>query len=101
MTVARIGPLRVAFAGGGYLRLFPYPLVRGGIRKLNGDGHPVCVYVHPREIDPSHPRIEMSAGRRFRSYINLASTEPKLRHLMRDFAFAPLADVLRERALLS
>jgi polysaccharide deacetylase family protein (PEP-CTERM system associated) len=100
MTVAEVGPLRVAFAGGGYLRLFPYGLVRRGIRRFNARGLPACVYVHPREIDPGHPRIAMSAGRRFRSYVGLASTEPKLRQLCRDFRFAPLRDVLAERGLL-
>ena len=32
MSVAQIGPLRIAFAGGGYLRLAPYPLIRAGLR---------------------------------------------------------------------
>ncbi len=101
MTVAEWGRVRVAFAGGGYLRLFPYPLIRSGIRSANKADRPACVYVHPREIDPGHPRLEMSAGRRFRSYVNLTSTEPKLRRLIRDFDFAPLAEVLRDRGLLS
>jgi polysaccharide deacetylase family protein (PEP-CTERM system associated) len=101
MTVAEMGPLRVAFAGGGYLRLFPYPLVKEGIRRVNSGGQPACVYVHPREIDPGHPRIKMSPGRRFRSYVNLRSTEPKLRRLLKDFEFAPLATILRERSLIS
>jgi polysaccharide deacetylase family protein (PEP-CTERM system associated) len=100
MTIAELGPLRVAFAGGGYLRLFPYALVRGGIRRVNGSGHPACVYVHPREIDPDHPRIEMGLGRRFRSYVNLKSTEPKLRRLLQDFEFAPLVEILGERGLI-
>jgi polysaccharide deacetylase family protein (PEP-CTERM system associated) len=100
MTVAEIGPLRLAFAGGGYLRLFPYELVKRGIRHFNATGRPACVYVHPREIDPGHPRIEMSANRRFRSYYGLRSTEPKLKRLCQDFAFAPLHEILGERGLL-
>lgn len=100
MTVAGYGPARLAFAGGGYLRLFPYPLVKRGIRGLNAAGRPACVYLHPREIDPGHPRIEMGLGRRFRSYVNLRTTEPKLRRLCRDFRFAPLRDVLTDRGLL-
>ena len=100
MTVAEFGGLRVAFAGGGYLRLFPYRLVRRGIRRFNAAGRPACVYVHPREIDPDHPRIDMPLGRRFRSYVNLRSTEPKLRRLCNDFSFAPLRDVLAARGLL-
>lgn len=100
MTVTRLGPFKIAFAGGGYLRLFPYPLIRAGIAKMNREGHPSCVYLHPREFDPGHPRIAMSATRRFRSYVNLTSTEPKLRRLLHDFRFRPLAQILKERKLI-
>ena len=101
MTVAALGPFRVAIAGGGYLRLFPYPVVRWGIRRMNRAGHPGCVYLHPREIDPGHPRIEMSLSRRFRSYVNLETTVPKLGRLLEDFRFGPLSEVLQERGLLA
>lgn len=100
MTVGELGPLRFAFAGGGYLRLFPYPIIRRGIQHFNAAGRPACVYLHPREIDPGHPRIEMGASRRFRSYVNLRTTERKLRRLCNDFRFAPLREVLAERKLL-
>ncbi len=100
ITVGELGPLRIAFAGGGYLRLFPYPIVRRGIRHFNAAGRPACVYLHPREIDPGHPRIEMGVARRFRSYVNLHTTERKLRRLCSDFRFAPLREVLAERGLL-
>ena len=33
---------------------------------------------------------------RFRQYTNLASTEPRVRRLLREFRFAPIRDVLRE-----
>lgn len=101
MTVATWGPFRLAVAGGGYLRLFPYPVVRWGVRRMNREGHPGCVYLHPREVDPGHPRIDMPASRRFRSYVNLRTTVPKLKRLLRDFRFGPLAEVLRERGLLT
>ena len=51
-------------------------------------------YVHPREIDPSQPRLPMSLRRRFKSYYNLRSTEVKLRRLVADFSFARMVDLL-------
>ena len=33
--------------GGGYLRVFPYSFIKWGIRKLNKEGHPAVIYVHP------------------------------------------------------
>jgi polysaccharide deacetylase family protein (PEP-CTERM system associated) len=83
----------VGFAGGGYLRLFPYSFIRIGINKYTREGHPVNVYVHPREIDPDHPRIKMPLHRRFKCYVNLRTTENKLRSLLRDYRFGRMKDV--------
>jgi len=99
-SVISIGPVRVPFSGGGYLRLLPYRFIRYAFKRANAAGDPVCVYLHPREIDPSHPRLHMSFQRHFQSYVNLRSTERKLRQLLTDFPFAPLVDVLTERKLL-
>ena len=78
---------RFCFSGGGYFRLFPYGLIARETRKLNRKGVPVVVYIHPREIDPEQPRMAMSFYRRFKSYVNLHTTESKLRRLLRDFSF--------------
>ena len=75
----------MCFFGGGYLRLFPYALIRRMARRVLAEGRPVIYYVHPREIDPAHPRLRMSAIRRFKSYVNLRSTEVKLRRILREF----------------
>jgi len=43
-------------------------------------------YFHPWEIDPDQPRIAgVSAKTRFRHYLNLARTQPRLNRLLRDF----------------
>ena len=89
-----LGPWRLPFAGGGYLRLLPYALIARQIRRLNRTGHPAVVYVHPREVDPGHPRLPMPLVRRFKSYVNLSTTLPKLARLLRDFQFQPLARLL-------
>jgi polysaccharide deacetylase family protein (PEP-CTERM system associated) len=99
-SVVQVGPLRIPFAGGGYLRLLPYEFVRWGLLRMNARDIPGCVYLHPREIDPSHPRLRMSWRRQFQSYVNLRSAERKLRQLLTDFRFGRLADVLLERKLL-
>lgn len=84
-TVAELGPVRMCFFGGGYLRLFPYRIIRHMSRRLMADGAPVMFYIHPREIDPQHPRIPMSYQRRFKSYVNLHTTERKIRSIIREF----------------
>jgi polysaccharide deacetylase family protein (PEP-CTERM system associated) len=73
---------RICFFGGGYLRLFPYTLIRRMARRVNAGGNPVVYYIHPREIDPAHPRLPMSARRRFKTYVNIRTTAGKLRAIM-------------------
>ena len=85
ITVADFMGRPVCFFGGGYLRLFPYWLIRTEARKVLAEGRPVIFYIHPREIDPAHPRLPMSHSRKFKSYVNLESTEAKLTRLLQEF----------------
>lgn len=57
------------------------------------------IYVHPREIDPEHPRLPLSARRKFTSYVNLRTTRPKIRQILRDFKYRPLTNTWRRRRL--
>ncbi len=85
---------RLPFAGGGYLRLFPYPLIRSCVGAENRAGRPATIYVHPREIDPDQPRMELPWQRRFKYYVGLNSTAPKLRSLLRDHRFVTASEWL-------
>jgi hypothetical protein len=50
------------------------------------DGQPAMVYFHPWEFDPQQPRVEQANARaRFRHYLNLQRTEPRIRRLLREF----------------
>src|SRR6185369_12812303 len=94
VTVAEVLGKRLCFFGGGYLRLFPYPLVRWMSRAVLNDGRPVIFYVHPREVDPGHPRLPMNMSRRFKTYVNLRTTEQKIRNILADFAVTTFAEYL-------
>lgn len=84
---------RISFFGGGYLRLAPKFLVKRGIKILHKAGHPLIVYVHPREVDPAHPRLPLSLIRRFKCYVNLKSILPKLEMLCRDYKFVKMHEI--------
>jgi len=75
----------IAAVLGGYLRLFPWSLIRAMTRKVLNEGRPVVFYVHPREIDPTNPRLPMSTYRQFKSYVNLKGTESKLHNILSEF----------------
>jgi polysaccharide deacetylase family protein (PEP-CTERM system associated) len=73
--------------GGGYFRLLPYFISRWSIRRINDvDRKPAMFYFHPWELDPDQPRVKgIRARTRFRHYLNLKRTEPRLRRLVADF----------------
>src|SRR5579863_4223694 len=54
VTVADFAGTPMCFFGGGYLRLFPYWLIRKKAQQVLDAGRPVVFYIHPREIDPGH-----------------------------------------------
>jgi polysaccharide deacetylase family protein (PEP-CTERM system associated) len=80
--------------GGGYFRLYPYALSRLLLGRINAAGRPFVVYLHPWEFDPDQPRFRPGRLRAFRHYVNIARTESRLRHLLRDFAFDTLTAAL-------
>jgi polysaccharide deacetylase family protein (PEP-CTERM system associated) len=85
ITVARVFGRPMCFFGGGYLRLFPYAVLSRMGRKVLREGRPVVFYVHPREVEPGHPRLRMNLLRRFKSYVGLKTTEGKIRRLLQEF----------------
>ena len=76
--------------GGGYFRLLPYALSRWSIGRINAqDRQPAMFYFHPWEIDPDQPRIAGTGVKtRFRHYVNLRRTAPRLARLLRDFRWS-------------
>ncbi|GAB4538300.1 MAG: DUF3473 domain-containing protein [Anaerolineae bacterium] len=81
-------------AGGGYLRLYPYVVTCWGIRRINREGQPAIIYVHPWELDPDQPPVRVGPRTRFTHYYGLQTTENKIRRLLNDFSFCPLRDAL-------
>jgi polysaccharide deacetylase family protein (PEP-CTERM system associated) len=96
VTVAEVLGKRLCFFGGGYLRLFPYPLVKRMSRAVQDEGRPVIFYVHPREVDLHHPRLPMSLSRRFKTYVNLHTTERKIRSILAEFPVTTFRDYLSQ-----
>lgn len=85
---------RMSLFGGGYLRLANRLMIKWGIDKLQAAGRPLIVYVHPREIDPDHPRLPLTLLRQFKSYVNLKSTLPKLKWLCKSYSFCTMLDMI-------
>ncbi len=87
---------RMSLFSGGYLRIAPLPLIRWGVRKLKRQGRSLIVVVHPREVDPDHPRLPLGLKRRFKCYVNLKTTMPKLRWLCSSGQWSTMLELVRE-----
>ncbi len=84
--------------GGGYFRLLPGAVTRAAVASLERRGRPASIYLHPWEFDPDQPRYDVSAFKRFRHYLNLERTLPRLERLLSSFRFGSLAEVLERHA---
>jgi len=93
-TVEHLAGKPVCFFGGGYLRLFPYTLIRSMTRRVLRQGRPVIFYVHPREVDLESPRLAMGWTRQFKSYVNISTTQTKIRRILRDFEMVTFREFL-------
>lgn len=87
ITTVRLLGRNLPASGGGYFRLLPYAVSHWLMQQVNEkDRQPCIFYCHPWEFDPEQPRQpHISLKTRFRHYVNLSRTEPRLRSLLADF----------------
>lgn len=93
MSTVEVLGHRICLFSGGYLRLAPKWLIEWGISRLHAAGQPLVVLVHPREIDPEQPRLLLGLKRRFKCYVNLKSTMPKLQWLCSQHEFRTMGQL--------
>jgi polysaccharide deacetylase family protein (PEP-CTERM system associated) len=95
ISTLRLAGMNLPFVGGGYLRHFPLPFIRWGMRRLNDvERRPAIVYIHPWELDPGQPVQEVRFATRLRHYRNLHLTEERLARLFDEFTFTSVREVL-------
>jgi polysaccharide deacetylase family protein (PEP-CTERM system associated) len=95
ISTLRLAGMNLPFVGGGYLRHFPLPFIRWGMRRLNDvERRPAIVYIHPWELDPGQPVQDVRFATRLRHYRNLHLTEERLARLFSEFSFTSVREVL-------
>lgn len=100
LSVDFIGPIRVPFGGGGYLRWYPLSLTKKFLRNLAKNGKPIVVYVHPWELDSEQPDILRAPFlRRLRHRLGISKMEGKLTELLRYLSFGTAAQFLESRGI--
>ena len=68
-------------------------IIRRAFARFTKSNTPVVTYLHPRDFAVDCPRVPMSAWRRFKCYTGLASTQGKLRMMLREYPFDTCAAV--------
>ena len=88
-------------AGGGYFRLYPYWLTNYFYRSLNSKGKSFAFYLHPWEVDPEQPKVEVSWFSKFRHYNNLHKCSKRLSKLLSNYQFLPMRKELERLGFLA
>lgn len=97
----RFAGVNVPAAGGAYFRLLPYRLVRHAFERAERRGAPATFYIHPWELDPDQPRIDVPLPTRLRHYGGIAGTRGRLSRLLGEFDFGAIADTIGADAVVS
>lgn len=100
LSTLKLPGYTLPIAGGGYFRLFPYWFSKFGLGSINRQGKPFVFYLHPWEVDPGQPRLDVKWFSRFRHYNNLDVCEQRLAKLLRHFNFTTISEVLRNEGVL-
>lgn len=91
MTTLDFLGLRIPAAGGGYLRQFPFGVIRRAFRECEAAGREGMFYIHPWEVDAGQPRVPTGWVTRLRHYRGLERTLPRLERLLQEFRFGRVA----------
>lgn len=85
VTFKNIASKHLIYSGGGYFRLFPYPLIKKWSKEQEKY---LMSYIHPRDLDGGQPVLEgLPLTRKFKSYVGVKGAEKKLRQYLTDFDF--------------
>lgn len=94
LTTLRVLGRNLGASGGAYLRILPLPVMFAAFRAMNRAGQPAVLYLHPWEIDPRQPRLRPGGWGGLTHYANLRGTEGRLRRLLSELPFVPMAESL-------
>lgn len=91
INTASILGKEMVYCGGGYFRLFPYPVIRHYLRRADY----AISYFHMRDFDYAQPRFRhLSLMRYFKSYYGLRGSYRKFLHLLNDFKWVGVRDAI-------
>lgn len=94
LATRRVMGMSIPAAGGGYLRHFPFALIRGAFRHASASGEAATFYIHPWEIDHEQPRLPVSPLTAIRHYRGTATALSRIECLLGEHRFSAIRDHL-------
>jgi polysaccharide deacetylase family protein (PEP-CTERM system associated) len=86
--------------GGAFFRILPYKIFAEKLKKINLT-RPGIFYMHPWELDETHPHLSfLSLRRKIPHYWNLTKTRKRMERLLDDFEFCTLEELIRKNAII-
>ena len=89
INVTRVLGRDVAFSGGGYFRLFPFPL----LKKFIGKNNYLMTYFHMRDFDKGQKRVWNM--RYFKNYYGIEGAYDKFIRLLDEYDFVSVAQAIK------
>jgi polysaccharide deacetylase family protein (PEP-CTERM system associated) len=93
ITPMRVLGRNIPFSGGAYLRILPWWAQRLAWTVADRRGQSVMTYIHPWELDPAHPVLDLPRRVALTHYARLRLTERRLHRLLSTFRFGRLDEV--------
>jgi polysaccharide deacetylase family protein (PEP-CTERM system associated) len=91
----RVGKRQLPVGGGGYFRLLPLFFLERALKQVERECLPAVamLYFHPWEFDAEQTRLPLRGLNRFRTYVGIRHTRPRLQALLKRHPFVRARDV--------
>lgn len=97
MSTLRLAGRNFPFSGGAFFRFLPLSIIEKGIKSINKKGQPVLIYLHPREIDPLAPKLELPFKENLVHYWGVNKVKGKLIAILKKFNFGSIEEIYGEK----
>lgn len=94
MTVFKTLFINIPVSGGFYLRILPLNL-QIKLLKIIQKERPFVLYLHPWEIEPNIPKLNLGIINNFITYHGIKSTRKKICSLLDNFKFSTMINVIK------
>jgi len=92
---------RLPVGGGFFLRAYPSLMTHWGIKKKIEAKEPVVLYVHPWELDPGQPKLDLPFKQKLIHNIGLRGLGRKMDCLLERFQFSSIRDTLKDFEMIA